>query len=97
MGQVWSWYCVRTSGQFIAGHVYRSSQLGVTGRMAAKVGYLVPSEEVMTATKAPRKAVKPRTRRVKGGEQGSAQSGPGSAGSPVDGGVERPDGDPADQ
>jgi hypothetical protein len=38
------WYAVTTAGRFRQGQTYHNSQLGVLGRMAAKVGYLVPTE-----------------------------------------------------
>lgn len=39
-----TWYAARTAGKFRQGQYYRHDQLGVLGRMAAKVGILVVGE-----------------------------------------------------
>lgn len=59
-----TWYAVRTAGKFRRGQYYRNEELGVLGRMAAKVGILVVSEPPVRnrPVKAAKKAVKPRKR-----------------------------------
>lgn len=39
---VQNWIAVSHVGKFSRGHVYTSAQLGVTGRMAARAGFLIP-------------------------------------------------------
>lgn len=57
------WYATRTAGMFREGQYYRTSQLGVLGRMAKKVGILVladPPVKRQAALKTAKKAVRPR-------------------------------------
>lgn len=57
-----TWYAVRTAGRFRQGQYYRNDQLGVLGRMAAKVGILIVGEPPVSrrAAKPAQKAAKPR-------------------------------------
>lgn len=82
------WYATETNGSFQAGRYYRKEELGVVGRMAAKVGYLVPVDPttrrvVTKSVDGSPRAVRPhsnvRSRRGKGvrGGEASAQAGGG--------------------
>lgn len=57
------WYATKTAGMFREGQYYRTSQLGVLGRMARKVGILVltdPPVKRQAALKPAKKAARPR-------------------------------------
>lgn len=54
-----TWLAVKTVGAFREGQYYRNDQLGVLGRMARKMGYLVVGEPPVPRKPA-QKAVKPR-------------------------------------
>jgi hypothetical protein len=54
------WYATKTAGMFREGRYYTTRQLGVLGRMARKVGYLVLADPPVSRTKPARKAVRPR-------------------------------------
>jgi hypothetical protein len=75
------WYAVRTAGKFRQGQTYTQAQLGVLGRMAAKVGHLIPVEPqtkrvVSKAVDGTQRATRPRSvlraRRTKGAGDGEA-------------------------
>lgn len=78
------WLATRTVGPFRLGHVYTREQLGVTGRMAAMVGFLTPTDAPAPkrgvpvkakAARRPRKSVS--TKGWADGEPGGAESGKG--------------------
>jgi hypothetical protein len=77
-GTMTVWYANRTNGKFQAGRFYTKDQLGVTGRMAVKAGFLTPMEQSVPKkkpAKAPQGVARPRrgqraqvTQGVSGGE-----------------------------
>lgn len=56
------WYAAKTAGKFREGQYYRTSELGVLGRMARKAGFLVLADPPVSrrATQPAKKAVRPR-------------------------------------
>ena len=75
------WYATKTNGKFQAGRFYRREELGVLGRMAAKVGYLIPVDPdtrrvVTMAPDGSKRVTRPRSavrsKRSKGGDGGEA-------------------------
>lgn len=61
------WYATKTAGMFREGQYYRTSQLGVLGRMARKVGILVMADPPVSrraALQPAKKATKPRKKAV---------------------------------
>lgn len=65
------WFAARTTGQFRYGRTYTNAQLGVTGRMAVRAGYLIP-----TGPPAPKRPV--RRKKVTSGKQVRTEQGPDS-------------------